>query len=361
MATFGWRGDRPVIDLLFEQPQQFAFLQAVRLVERASQGTVPVGTGNRGRREAVRFESSLSAAFPASDIDAMTAGSWPSQPARMQVNFLGLAGPFGPLPAPITERVRTLARRRDPAAKDFLDIFNHRLIALMARIGRAHRPALQTDRPDQSAFAFYLFALLGLGTDGLRTTRSRPFRDRLGGVDRSLLQLAGLLNPRPVSLHAVERLVATHFGVPVRGVPFQGRWLQLNQDQWTVLSAQGSGRNAALGRGAVLGTRVWSREAGIRLELGPMPLARFLCFLPSKPAPADRAKTALGGAVNALRQLIRFAISDRFDYDVLLILHRQEVPAACLSSAGETRLGWTSWLGPGPARSDGRVTVRYAT
>ncbi|TVR99115.1 MAG: type VI secretion system baseplate subunit TssG [Rhodospirillales bacterium] len=361
MATFGWRGDRPLVELLFHRPQHFEFLQAVRLLERTAPGTVPVGTGSRGRREAVRFASSLSAVFPASDIDDLTRGSSASDPAPMRVNFLGLAGAFGPLPTPITELARTRARRGDTATRDFLDIFNHRLVALMARIGRAHRPALQAETPENSAFALYLFALLGLGTDGLRTTRSRPVRNRLAGLDRSLLHVAGLLNPRPVSLHALERLLASHFAVPVRGIPLQGRWLSLSRDQWTVVGSNGSGRNAGLGRGAVLGKRVWSQEAGIRLELGPMSLARFLSFLPA-PAPATAGPPQpLGNAVAAFRELIRFAIGDRFDYDVSLILKRREVPAARLSSRGDTRLGWTSWLGAGPRRDDGRVTVRYET
>lgn len=318
-------------DPLVREPERFDFFQAVRRIEgRAPHPVAPVGTGSDSNDEAVRFQSNPSSSYPAGDIAAYRPGSGTTQP-RLVVNFLGLGGAFGPLPAPIDELIRQRRRGRDreaDAASSYLDIFNHRLVSLFVRTRRSHRLALQPGAPDETQQAAVLQALLGLGTPGLRRTVPGTGRK----LDRSLLYLTGLLNQKPVSLHAVERAASHYLGVPVRGEPFRGAWLDIPPDRTLRLGR--SGTNNRLGRDAMAGSRVWSQSAGIRLVLGPLSLAQFDTLLPDGEAHAN------------LRRLLAFMLGGDFSVELCLRL-RTNVAAARKGlglGAPSLRLGWKSWL-----------------
>jgi len=335
---------------LTEEPERFDFFQAVRLIEGQAarvRPVAPVGSGSDAKAEAVRFTANLSSAFPTGEIEDYAASDTPGDRARLSVNFLSLAGAFGPLPTPIADMVQNRRRVRDAEAEApvaFLDIFNHRLISLMMRVRRSHRLALQPGTPDETGYAQPLLALLGLGTPGLRPP---PTHEAERSVDRGLLHLAGLLNQRPISLHAVERAVAHHLGVAVRGEPFVGGWLPLPPDQTMELGR--NGRNNRLGRGSLLGSRVWSQSGGIRLVLGPLSLAEFDSLLPT------------GDAHGRLRRLLGYMLGGQVAVELELQLVTTELgrwigtrarkadqPDAPLAplrlGAGGLRLGWKSWL-----------------
>jgi type VI secretion system protein ImpH len=336
MAGFGWRKDRALIEQLFAESNRFDFFQAVRLLEAVASGATGVGEGVRAEQEAVNFRSSLGAAFPASEIDGIAPGSNPHDPPEMTVNFIGIGGAFGPLPRPLSERILDRERRHDTAGRDFLDIFNHRLASLFYRVRQRHRAALSRGGPEHSHFARHLFALIGLATKGLQ--------GRLDLPDRALLHYAGLLALMPRSLHAVERILAAHFGVRVKGEALVGRWVALGADQETRLGA--GGRNSRLGGGIVLGSRFWDQSAAFRLDLGPLDLAMFRRFLPA------------GDAHRPLRALLGFLTGHKTQCEVHLLLAAAEVPPLRLSSAGSGRLGWTSWLATRPPDEDRAVVLQ---
>src|SRR2546425_12316042 len=105
----------------------------------------------------IRYAANLD--FPASDIASVNSGNGAKgtaamvnhfkmreMPAEMTVNFLGLAGGLGALDIPTPELVLQRTSRNDKALKDFLDIFNHRLVSLLYRIRKHHRVGLGVDR-----------------------------------------------------------------------------------------------------------------------------------------------------------------------------------------------------------------------
>jgi type VI secretion system protein ImpH len=349
MAATGRRGVRPLIELLSAEPYRFDSRQAVRVLEQLARGATPVGLGNDPCDEALSFRSSLGAAFPASDIDRVEVPPAHDHARRpvVTVNFLGLGGAFGPLPVSLSELVARRARSGDTASRDFLDIFNHRLVSLVMRSWRLFRLALQDTTPEETSFAFYLFALLGLATEGMRITRGRHPRNRLDGLDRSLLGLTGLLNQKPISLHAVERTLNVHFGVPVRAIPMRGVWLALEPAQRTAIGA--SGRNRALGDGAVLGALVWNQAGGILIVLGPLGFRDALAFLPN------------GTAFHETRRLLDVLLGRAFALSLRLTINPQDMPLSRLGQSGAMRLGWAAWLTSRPRRSPGVVTIDLFT
>jgi type VI secretion system protein ImpH len=349
MAATGRRGVRPLIELLSAEPYRFDSRQAVRVLEHLAPGATPVGLGNDPGDEAVTFRSSLGAAFPASDIDRVDVAPELDHARRpvVTINFLGLGGAFGPLPVGLSELVARRARSGDTASRDFLDIFNHRLVSLMMRSWRLFRLALQDKTPDETSFAFYLFALLGLATEGMRITRGRHPRNRLDGLDRSLLGLTGLLNQKPLSLHAVERTLNVHFGVPVKAIPMRGVWLELEPGQRTAIGP--SGRNQALGGGAVLGARVWDQAGGILIALGPLGFHEALAFLPD------------GTAFREMRRLLDFLLGRALAISLQLTINPEDMPLSKLERGGPIRLGWTAWLTSRPRGSPGVVTIELFT
>jgi type VI secretion system protein ImpH len=313
-AGYGWQKDRSLRDWLFDEPFRFEFYQAVRLLE-ALQARAAEGAG-QPQGDPVRFRSRVSFDFPASEIQSIEKADGPPQ---VTVNFLGLAGAMGPLPAPYSEMVLAATARKDRAATDFLDIFNHRLVMLLYRTRQAHRPALTALAPDAGAVARYLFSLIGLGLPQTRKS--------LGMPARSLLHYSGLLLRKPGTAAGLETLLADFFDVPVRVHQFIGLWRALDSAQWTTIGARG--RNQALGRDAVLGTKVWDQSASVTIALGPLTLERFESFLS-------------GGTGHAeLSALARFYLGTEQDAEVHLILKANEVPG---SQIGKSRLGYTSWL-----------------
>jgi type VI secretion system protein ImpH len=341
MARHGWGTDGSVAQLLFAESWRFELYQAVRLLEKMTPGSVPVGEGQEPDREAVRFLSRVGFDFPASEVQQIDLPPADGDPVRMTVNALGLAGALGPLPAPFTELLLQRAWAKDTAFRDFLDIFNHRLISLLHRAKKKHRAGLAWDRPDREPFARAAFCMMGLGTEGVR--------HRMAVEDRALLQYTGIVARRARSIIGLELIVADHFGVEAHSRQLLGRWLEISEDQRTVIGAA-LGRNhelTALRAGAVLGNRIWEQQAGFELHLGPLTLGQFLDFLP------------IGRAYRSLCQLIRYYAGDELDGTVRLTLKSGEVPPCRLGAA--PRLGWSSWLRTKPfAENDSQVRLRVS-
>lgn len=335
MGAAGGEAGRPVAEALFEEGFRFEFHQAVRLLEILRPDAAPLGEGSDASAEAVKFRSRVGLDFPAADVVQVSRPDGDGAPAEMAVAFLGAAGGLSPLPRPFTELVLERTAKRDTALRDFLDVFNHRLVSLMYRVRKKHRVGLATVSPEETGLAEHLYALMGLGTPGLR--------GRLGVDDRSLLAYAGLLAQRPRSAVALEQMLADYFGAAVEVEQLRGRWLTLDEDQRTRIGRPGE--NHELGAGAVLGGRVWEQQGAFELRVGPLSLDRFRDFLPP------------GTAFGPLCELTRFQAGTELDFSVRLVLRAAEVPASRLGGGGATRLGWTSWLKTRPAGADGQVRL----
>ncbi|MCY1033883.1 type VI secretion system baseplate subunit TssG [Corallococcus sp. BB11-1] len=337
MAGKGWGTDCPVVEELHEQPRQFSFIQAVRLLELSNPRAPRVGEGTDPDTEPVRLCASADMAFSSSDVVALKPQrldpvTGKALPPELTVGSLSLMGARGALPLPMAQWIRDRERRGDVGPRNFLDLFHHRLLALRYRAKVARRVALDPRPPEQHLVASWLFALLGLGTPGLRE-RNPTLPSRV------LLRYAGALARRPRSMATLEAVLRDYFSVEVKGHAFEGAWLALDAEQQTRLGQ--SGRNQRMGE-AVLGQRVWDWQARFRLTLGPLRQGQLEDFLPH------------GRGLEVLRELVRFVVGPSMDFHLELWVKPEEVPRARL---GQARLGWNAWL-PAPGREEaGRVTL----
>ena len=330
-AAFGWQREKSVEEWLFAEAYRFDFFQAVRLLELMFPERAPVGEGSEPEKEPVHFSGRIAFDFPASDVQDLFPGKGDS-PASMVTNFLGLAGASGPLPAPLAELVLERIRHKDTGLRDFLDIFNHRLISLMYRTRKVHRVNFSADSPERGRVANYLYAFLGLGL--------MPLRDRMAVEDRALLPYAGLVSQQPRSAVGLERMLSDHFQSVVRLCQFSGGWRRIEPDQWTALGR--SGKNQLLGQTIVLGRRIWDQQGRFWIVVGPLALEKFLHFLPD------------GGAYQPLCAMARFYAGEEFEFRIRLELEAEEIPESRL---GQSKLGWTSWLKTRPGRHSGQVEI----
>ena len=326
MAVFGWKETQSLEAWLFAEPWRFDFFQAVRLLERLRQDATPLAEGSDSDREAVRFISRVGLEFASSEIQDLQPSLHAGDPPVMTVTFLGLAGLQGPLPRVDTERLLERVRHKDTAFRDFLDIFNHRLVSLMVRARKSHFPALCSQEPHRTPVANYLRSFFGAGLASLQ--------NRMPISERLLLHYAGILSQRPRSASGLERMLADYFRVPVQIHQMMGQWRELEPEQCSRIGL--SGQNQDLGN-AVLGQRYWDQQGRLEVELGPMGFPMFQDLLPS------------GKGYLPLCELTRFYVGTDYEFGFRLVLKASEVPASRL---GQARLRWTSWLKTRPFTAD---------
>ena len=314
--------DSPMERVLQDDACSFEFFQAVALLQRLRAQCEPVGQFSKPEDEAVRFRVHNTLSFPASQVQSI---EYKEQgPPEMMVNFMGLTGPNGVLPYCFTEQVLDRLRSKDNAMAAFFDIFNHRMISFFYRAWEKYRFPATYYRGDDT-FTHHLLDLIGLGTPGLQNRQSVP--------DTALLHYAALVGAQARSAEALEEILAGYFEVPVEVEQFAGAWYRLDPSSQCSMDDNGD-QSEQLGTGVVVGDEIWDQQSRVRVCLGPLSLEQYSSFLPG------------GSAHEPLKALVRFFSNDEFDFEVKLILQRDDVPRC--EVGGETaagpRLGWVSWL-----------------
>jgi type VI secretion system protein ImpH len=309
---------------LARAPYRYDFYHTLRQLECLFDRQPRWGWALRPADECVRLGQDPDLSFaPAPLASFETSGAVP----RLQVRLFGLFGPNGPLPIHLTEYARERLRHASDATLcRFLDIFHHRFLALFYRAWAQAQPHVSHDRPDDDRFQIYLGAFFGLAPATFRTRETLPDLAKffhVGALARHVRNADGLRN-----------ILEHFFRVPVRIEQFVGHWMSLGARERSYLAREG----ATLGEGAVLGARVWDRQHKFRIQLGPLTLDQYESFLPG------------GQPLRKLVDWVRLYLSLELDWDVRLVLARDEVPPIVLGRDGQ--LGWTTWLGPRRSRDD---------
>ena len=321
---------------LIDDACSFEFFQAVTLLQRLRATSQHVGGFSSPEDEAVHFRVNSRLGFPASEIQSLEVDG-DGQP-EMMVNFMGLTGPMGVLPYTYSELILERARAKDHSLAAFLDIFNHRAISLFYRAWQRSNFAVTYNAGGRDLFTQYLLDLAGLGTAGLR--------DRQEIDDEALMHYVWLAASQLRSAVALEQVIADYFDVPVEIQQFTGGWYGLDLSTQCEMKEEESA-SRQVGSGAVAGDAVWDRQSRVRIRLGPMGIARYCDFLPG------------GAAHKALRAITRFFGNQCLEFEVQLVLDRNQVPDVelDLDSSNPARLGWVSWAKTAPLGCDPDDTI----
>lgn len=364
MAATNGGAAASLAERLFAEGYAFDFFQAMRLLEKMSPERGQVGHESPPATEVARFRAQLALNFPASAIYEIERPTELTPAPTLTVTFLGLMGPSGILPRHYTEMLMRAKDVKGPerfVARDWFDLFNHRLISLFYRAWTKYRFWLAYERgectqAEPDLFTECLFSFIGMGTRSLRNrlrVAVRPAADTgqrqrvLARVeDLALIYYAGLLSHRPRCAISLERLLADYFGVPVRVVQFQGQWLRLDPESQSQVS--GLDEKSALGMNAVVGDRVWDIRSKIRICLGPLGYERFASFLPDQ-SPAPQRKDFF-----RLMHLVRLYVGPELKVDVQLILKASDIPRCKMLHERDKgpRLGWNTWMTSRPMQRD---------
>jgi type VI secretion system protein ImpH len=327
---------RPDLGHKHPDPETVGFFELLRRLERDG---LRFGRSGGPAREPARLGQRARLAMATRDIAGFTP-SGDNTPAQVEVEVLGLFGPEGAMPLHLTRWIMGRQAERwftggqgagqgqvtaDTAFLDFCNMLQHRHLALYWRAWGDLHPEVQVEHGTGGRVVAMLEALAGVGLPGLREANKAS-----ADSDLALRQATSLGN----QVNGVERLtgyLADLLQVPVRLVEFVGHWMDVPEALQTRL---GLGFNA-LGKGALVGKRVFRRQDRAELRLGPLPLARYLSLI--------RDARALA----ALRRAVRFVAGTDIDFDLRLVLAQEEIPEPRL---GQCALGRTTWLGTRPGR-----------
>jgi type VI secretion system protein ImpH len=211
--------------------------------------------------------------------------------------------------------------------KEFLGIFDHRILSLFFRAWEKTHAGIAHGDPTRDWLSNHLANLVGMSGDALR--------GRMPFADDVLLYYTGLfgLPTRPAA--GLEQLLTDFFDVPVAIEQFVGAWYPLERATQSELGDE-FGASAQLGLGAVAGDEIWDRQSRARIRIGPLTRRQYDEFLPG------------GSAYEPLRALVRLYTNDMIDFEIQLVLARDEVPPCRLGGDEPLPLSWCTWLNTKP-------------
>lgn len=300
------------------------FYRFCQVLEQSQPDKPVIGSSWQVRQEPVRFRPHPGMGFPASEIKGMELPEHPRLPPTVRITFMGLYGVESPLP---THYIDDITQRREgyEATADFLDIFNHRLIAQYYRIWRKYSYPATFEAGGRDKTSQYLLGLAGLGVDGCTDSIAAP-------ASRFLALLPAMLLPGRTSegMVALVRLLAPNTRAKIwhhdkRSVPLKKPLTMSVRQPVTLVNRPVMGNYATDVNSQVL-----------------------MCLTTTHPAEVQGWLP--GGDLHTdLMALLHVYLGSRLDVRLQLCVARSLLPDAIISSnpkAGAVQLGRTAVMRP---------------
>jgi type VI secretion system protein ImpH len=260
--------------------------------------------------------------------------------------FAGLIGPVGSMPANYNELIMREERNRSKGLASFFDLFSARMAELFADASEKYRIARRLrwgQRREDNGFITTLFALTGFGT--------RKLKDKSGVDEDVILRFSGFFAARNRNASNLRAMLAEFSGLPVEIELFRGRWLTIPEQE---RSRMGAPQGVQLGINATAGTAIHDFSGGFRVIVGPLAYKDYLSLAPG------------GRNITELFSLSRLYVGSALDFDIQVILRKEDVPFCQLGRSADgasgdlPRLGWNSWARVAPAAKDSDDAVIVA-
>lgn len=311
---------------LTQEVYAFEFAQAVRIMHNLAKDKPLVGSRDDPKQDPVFFRGQLSFGISSSDIHKLEMLPVP----EMTVSFTGIAGIQGPLPDMFSEILVERIKSKDFAARDFLDIFNHRIVTFWYKLYCKLFPGLLDTKLEQTSIGQSLMDLGGM---------------RYHKEGNSLLPFGTLFWQRSGSAKGLEEAISGFFKMECHIRPFEGSWNRITKLEQTSLGQ----RFHSLGYNSVLGKQSYDQGSGFRIILGPIVYERFKDLLPSQNPESGFQR---------LKSLVTAYFDAPPRYKIELILNPEEVPKSALGAG--FALGRNAWLNARKnMKTQGRVTLGF--
>ncbi|MCA9704636.1 MAG: type VI secretion system baseplate subunit TssG, partial [Myxococcales bacterium] len=266
------KGKPTIEQRLLDHGARYEFFVAVSMLERLNPHAVRVGGEGPYSGEVIRFRHDHDLAFNAGEIGGIRRVPIPQPPEHvleqpryryeMTTSFMGVSGTMTPMPLYLAEELC----QDDEGARikrEFLDLFHHRLVSLVYRVGIKFDFAREYTNEADDPWSRRMLAMAGL--DAYERWRLRHL------TRRQLLRLAPLLaskvrSARTLAL-AVQDVTAEALGdATVNVTQFTGDWTLLDPEQRISVGLA----NSQLGINAVLGVECFHRGGKATIVIGPL-------------------------------------------------------------------------------------------
>jgi len=230
------------------------------------------------------------------------------------------------------------------------------MVAFFYRAWARVRPTVSFDRPKPDRFGDYVGSVFGLGMDSLANRDALP--------DLPKRHFAGMLSCQTKHADGLLAILRGYFGLPVQIQEFIGQWIELPVNCRCLVGLSSS----RLGVDTTVGSHVWDCQQKFRVVFGPLSLHDYYRMLPggirlssdavsglqpkgtaqqlakglSPTRASGKSAEPVGASLDRLIAATRLYVGDELQWDLQLILRREDTPPIGLGIVG--RLGWTSWL-----------------
>lgn len=304
--------------------------QSLHLIERFLQkGQSTLGTDVLPSNESIQLKVSQQLGYEAGEFADIQLGN--NQEVEIVTNLIGLTGEHGVLPSHYTELVLQRLKNNDPTFKDFLDIFNHRLLSLFYRTWQSYQPHVQYQKVAAKQPSAWHQILVSLTGD--KGPRSLYF----GGYFSQAVRSRG----------AVQACLESLAGCTVIIRDFKGQWMNLQPQEQTRLCSTRlqEGQFAQLGNGASLGKRAWNMNAGFQVEFVADCLTQVQGLLPQ------------GKKIDAIKTTCRALLGETLAIEWLLTTQYQYLPRVQLNKT-QSQLAMGCVIAPHESSKKRTITIR---
>jgi type VI secretion system protein ImpH len=330
-----------------EVARRRGLLPLLVLLDRLQPGAADVGGEVGASAEQVRFRHDPTLEFAPGDVARVEERRLPPDPGdftsasrrrwEIVTTFLGLTGTVSPIPQYLSEEI-VQQPPDERASQDFLDLFHHRAISLLARGLLEHDPAATHLGDLRDAWSTRLLALLGVDPSTRPGPETEPRAEPagLGDVEARylLLRCAALMAERAPTAAGIEAVLRDALREELEGAPlaleqFVGVRVPIAAPDRTRVGSQA----CTLGSDAVLGQTVLDRTGTVGVVIGPVGRSGYERF------------TVERGAAEKLRATLELVGRGELSCAIELLLEPGAAPPMRLAAAGGSRLGRDAWLG----------------
>jgi type VI secretion system protein ImpH len=297
--------------------------------------------------ENVRFGQAPYLHFTATEIaEIMEGGRQAGVDATVIVYFFGLLGIQGPMPLEFTGYVFRRSRSHyDNTWRRFLDIINHRFLALFYRAYASYQQCMNFDRADDDHIGGIIRALSGLP----------PVKDKKTGAFPRRSEQIALSAAQHFSFQLKNRcglydLLQSMFDYKIELVEFVAARYDIPHYRWAVL---GNEKTSRLGRNVQIGRSMMSITGKFEIYLGPITFDQYNDFMMGH------------SGFDLLAEAVNMYLDKPLAYSIVFIINGYTVPLAQVGFDFENetyeaaRLGYTCWIGS-PEENEVRLRIDAA-